>query len=334
MRRTPAVLSIAALMGVTLVGCAPAGTAGASCDRVSNSDPETMSLIEVSGALDSTPSLDVRTPFVTHEDAHADIEPGDGPFITDIDQPGVLDITLYDGETGATLLGTAYSGDLSSIGALSGWTRQFPALEDALLCAREGSRIAVAISPDGIAEETRAYYAQAGLPEDGSLIAVVDVRKVLPRAASGQVQFNDGLGLPTVVRTPEGVPGIIVPDAEAPDEVVVQTLIKGDGPVLAQDEAAVLQYTGVTWDQREVFDSTWQTDPETPATPAVLSPQQVVPGFAQALEGQTIGSQVMVVIPPDQGYGDQAQGAIPANSTLVFVIDILGSVPASAAPAQ
>jgi len=32
----------------------------------------------------------------------------------------------------------------------------------------------------------------------------------------------------------------------------------------------------------------------------------------------------MVVIPPEFGYGDTAQASIPANSTLVFVIDILG----------
>lgn len=334
MRRTSAVLSIAALIGVTLVGCAPAGTAAATCDRVSNSDPETMSLIEVSGDLDEAPSVDVRTPFVTEDDAHADVERGEGPAITHLGQPAVLDITLLDGETGSTLLGTAYSGDLSSLSALTGWTEQFPALEDALLCATEGSRIAVAISQDGVTEETRAYYAQAGLPEEGSLIAVVDVRKVLPRAASGQVQFHDGLGLPTVVRTPEGVPGIIVPDATPPSEVVVQTLIKGDGPVLGADESVALHYTGVTWAEREVFDSTWEGEPGAPASPAVLSADQVVPGFAQALEGQTIGSQVLVVIPPDQGYGDQPQGAIPANSTLVFVIDILGTVPAPTAPVQ
>ena len=58
--------------------------------------------------------------------------------------------------------------------------------------------------------------------------------------------------------------------------------------------------------------------------PASLTLDAVVPGFAQALEGQTVGSQVMVVVPPDSGYGDAAQGEIPANSTLVFVIDILG----------
>jgi peptidylprolyl isomerase len=50
----------------------------------------------------------------------------------------------------------------------------------------------------------------------------------------------------------------------------------------------------------------------------------MIPGFAEALDGKTVGSQVLVVIPPDQGYGDQAQGPIPADSTLVFVVDILG----------
>ena len=35
-------------------------------------------------------------------------------------------------------------------------------------------------------------------------------------------------------------------------------------------------------------------------------------------------SQVMAIIPPSLGYGDQASDSIPANSTLVFVIDILG----------
>jgi FKBP-type peptidyl-prolyl cis-trans isomerase len=57
---------------------------------------------------------------------------------------------------------------------------------------------------------------------------------------------------------------------------------------------------------------------------ASLTLDAVVPGFAEALEGQTVGSQVMVVIPPDQGYGEEGQGAIPGGSTLVFVIDILG----------
>ena len=59
-------------------------------------------------------------------------------------------------------------------------------------------------------------------------------------------------------------------------------------------------------------------------TSAALSLDQVVPGFAAALEGQTVGSQILAVIPPDQAYGDAGQGAVPPGATLVFVIDILG----------
>ena len=52
---------------------------------------------------------------------------------------------------------------------------------------------------------------------------------------------------------------------------------------------------------------------------------QVIEGWQKGLVAQTVGSQVLLVIPPDQAYGDKEQGPIPANSTLVFVIDILAA---------
>lgn len=315
MRRTSAVLSIAALVGVALVGCAPAGTAGASCDRVADTDPDTMSLIDVTGDFGEKPEVEVFTPFTTKDDDHADVLRGEGPAITSTAQPGALEITLFDGETGSELIGTAYSGEVTAIGPLTGWTEQFPALEDALLCATEGSRVAVAMSEEGVTAETRAAYAQAGVPQEGSIIAVVDVVKVMPQAASGSVQFNDGLGLPTVVRAPEGRTGIIVPDAEAPADEVVQTLIKGDGPTIAADDVVVAQVTGVDWEDRTVTTSTWDE-----GTPLVGPASDIVPGFADALEGQTVGSQVLVVVPAEGG--EQAQGAT------AYAVDILGTIDA------
>ena len=53
---------------------------------------------------------------------------------------------------------------------------------------------------------------------------------------------------------------------------------------------------------------------------------QVIPGFADALIGQQVGSQIGVIIPPSQGYGDQGNSQIPADSTLFFVIDVLGVI--------
>ena len=49
----------------------------------------------------------------------------------------------------------------------------------------------------------------------------------------------------------------------------------------------------------------------------------VIEGWLEGLKGQKVGSEVLLVVPPSLGDGDQAQGEIPANSTLVFVVDIL-----------
>ena len=129
------------------------------------------------------------------------------------------------------------------------------------------------------------------------------------------------------MRAPDGRPGIIVPDGAPPKDLVVQTIKKGDGENVTGDVPVRVHYTGVLWDDKTVFDTTWDGDPKS------ITLDAVVPGFATALKGQTVGSQVMVVVPPDQGYGKTEQASVPADSTLVFVIDILGlDAAAPAAP--
>lgn len=50
----------------------------------------------------------------------------------------------------------------------------------------------------------------------------------------------------------------------------------------------------------------------------------VIPAWDSALAGQKEGARVMIVAPPDAAYGAAAQPGIPANSTLVFIVDVLG----------
>jgi peptidylprolyl isomerase len=50
----------------------------------------------------------------------------------------------------------------------------------------------------------------------------------------------------------------------------------------------------------------------------------LIPGFVEALVGAKLGSKLVVVIPPDLGYGEQGNSTIPGNATLVFVIEVLG----------
>lgn len=313
MRKIPAALVVLGLVTVGLAGCSLPGAS--DCSRPAVSDPDVMDLITVEGETDAEPEVDVYTPLKASHLAYEDVVTGEGTAITAPNQLMVIDVSVYNGETGEPIVATAYDGDLSRVTSPSQWTQNFPGFEKALHCATDGSRIAVALSPEDMSAEVVSSF---GLAEDESAVAVIDVRKVYLAAADGANQFNSGFGLPSVVRAPDGRPGLIIPDGAAPEELVVQTLKKGDGPEVTGEEPVRVHYTGVVWGEDEAFDTTWDGEA------ASVTLDGVVPGFADALEGQTVGSQVLVVIPPDLGYGDQDQGAIPAGSTLVFVIDILG----------
>ena len=313
MRKISASLAVLGLAALGLAGCSLPGAD--ACPRPQASPPEVMEQITVTGPTDDAPEVELYTPFRVTSAAYEDLVVGEGTPITSDTQLVVMDVSITSGESGEGLVETSYDGDLSAVSTVARWNEVVPGFTEALQCATEGSRIVVALPPGGLDEATTSGLEMA---EDESAVAVVDIRKVYLPKADGADQFIVGSGAPTVVRAPDGRPGIIVPDAAPPSELVVQTLKKGDGPVVTGEEPVRVHYTGLTWEDRTVFETTWDGEPQS------VDLETMIPGFAEALDGQTVGSQVLVVIPPDQGYGDQAQGPIPADSTLVFVVDILG----------
>lgn len=140
------------------------------------------------------------------------------------------------------------------------------------------------------------------------------------RAAGEQVTDLPS-GLPTVtLDDATGKPSIDVSTyTDHGDQLVAQPLIKGSGDTVQDGQSVTVNYTGWLTDGTQ-FDSSWDN-----GSPATFSLDQVVTGFKNGLVGQTVGSQVLLIIPPDQGYGSTAQGSIPANSTLIFVVDILAA---------
>lgn len=313
MRTIPASLAALGLIAVSLVGCSAPGVNG--CTRPDSGDAAVLDAVTVDGPAGSAPDVEVYTPFHASSAAFDDLVVGDGTPIVSDGQVILMDLTITSGETGEKLFATGYDDDLAATTTVSQWLTAVPAFEDALHCAAEGARIVVAIPPSGLAEGAAASLEMGA---DDSAIAVLDLRKVFLPKAEGAEQFNVQRGVPSVVRAPDGRPGIIVPDAQPPADVVVQTLIEGNGPEVTGDEPVRVQYTGVTWADRKVFDTTWDDGPTS------IDLSTMLPAFADAVIGASVGSQVMIVIPPDQGYGAQGQGPIPADSTLVFVVDILG----------
>lgn len=176
----------------------------------------------------------------------------------------------------------------------------------ALECATIGSRTVSAFPAGALGEGSPAF------------VLVADAIEELPTRAEG-TEVAQAEGMPTVTFDDAGAPTITMPDAPAPTETRVENLRQGDGDVVNPGDQVIVQYTGALYDDGTVFDSSWER-----GEPAQFATTGVVPGFRKALEGQTVGSQVVVVMPASDGYGEAGQGDIPANAPLVFVVDILG----------
>ena len=102
---------------------------------------------------------------------------------------------------------------------------------------------------------------------------------------------------------------------------------------MTKGQTVVTQYVGEIWRTSKVFDSSWSRGEPFGFTIGA-TPSQVITGWDKGLIGQTVGSRVMLVVPPGDGYGKtgSSQAGIKGTDTLVFVVDILGAVsPASSA---
>lgn len=143
----------------------------------------------------------------------------------------------------------------------------------------------------------------------------------LPVVADG-TPVDPTPGMPTVSLDDSGAPTVTIPDGDAPSETQVAVLKQGDGPTVGEGDLVVVQYLGVKWSDGTEFDSSWSRD----ATPTQFQTTGVVAGFRKALEGQQVGSQVVVVMPPADGYG-ASEGHELQNESLVFVVDILATTP-------
>ncbi|WP_078893620.1 FKBP-type peptidyl-prolyl cis-trans isomerase [Streptomyces sp. CT34] len=167
---------------------------------------------------------------------------------------------------------------------------------------------------------------QSGIkPEDG-LVWVVDVvgaKKVDKKAKAEGTQAAPEDGMPEVKAADDKAATITVPKGEkAPADLKQQVLIKGKGAEVKAGDGLIAQYTGVKWEDGKKFDSSWDHGG---ATAFQIGTGQVVQGWDQALVGKHVGDRVEVVIPPKLGYGGSPQHEL-AKNTLVFVVDIVGTV--------
>jgi peptidylprolyl isomerase len=190
-----------------------------------------------------------------------------------------------------------------------------PGFSKGLVGQRQGSRVLIAM-PGKDGYDPMGGNPQAGIEVGDTLIFVVDV-------VGGQLSGPEGAtvqpkaGLPTVTEN-SGKPEITIPESAPPTALEVQPLIKGKGKKVAANDTITFNYLWVRWSDGKVLEQTYG------AKPATTELSGLLPGMAKGLEGQTVGSRVLLVIPPADGYPDgNATPSVKPGETLVILVDLL-----------
>ncbi|MCS5722601.1 FKBP-type peptidyl-prolyl cis-trans isomerase [Herbiconiux sp. CPCC 203407] len=325
MRSIPAVAAAAIAATLLLAGCTatPDGgsatstpTAGAAPVNECAEPGSASDSVTVTGDIGALPTTAFQGPLTVDRTERTIVSEGDGDEV-EFGDIAKIDFTIYNATSGDQVFTTLEEGQTPL--ALTVDTATYIAgIVNSVACVNEGSRVVSVIPPaDGFG--AAGGNEALGISATDALVMVADIESIVPDRADGEDQpVQDGF--PTVALADDGTPTVTTPEGAAPTTTQIAVLKKGDGAVVAAGDQVLMQYQGSIWGSGTIFDQTWGT-----GGPRTLNSAQLIPGFTAALVGQTVGSQVLVVIPPDQGYGaggNDAAGILGTDS-LVFVIDIL-----------
>jgi peptidylprolyl isomerase len=301
-----------AVLAVLAASCGGSGGSGGAASESS------LDAVSITGDFGQSPSVTFQQPFSTTETTSRVISEGDGEVLAE-GATAVIDYSMVNGRDG-TQFETSFGSSPASV--VLDADKMLPGLVKGLIGVKVGSRALLGLAPDDAFKQAGGVES-AGVKADDTVLLVVDVKEVrhpLTRATGTPV--TPAAGLPTVTLDGDGKPTVTVPDGTPPTTLVVQPLIQGAGPVVTAGQTLSVHYTGLIWAGGKQFDSSWDRG-QSASFP--IGTGKVLPGWDGGLVGQTVGSQVLLVLPPDQGYGSagESSAGISGTDTLVFVVDIL-----------
>jgi FKBP-type peptidyl-prolyl cis-trans isomerase len=313
MRRIAVITALPLLAAVALAGCGS-----------SSSSPAAGSAVKVTGGFGTAPVVKIPAQKAGSKLNVTTLVHGGGQALGKTDAfVGNFAIYLWSGTSHRLLQSTFETHQPTLFN-----DTLLPGLEKALVGQKMGSRVVAVIPPaEGFG---KSGDPSAGIKGTDTLVFVVDMLKDFTATADvpGH-QVSAGHGLPAVSTTFGSAPTITIPKGKAPGSLVSKVLVKGTGPAVADKDTVVVQYTGVNWRTGQVFDASFKhgTTGQPFGFTIGASPSQVIAGWDKGLVGQTVGSRVLLVVPPADGYGKsgQPQAQIKGTDDLVFVVDILGT---------
>lgn len=313
MRRVAMALLLPAAAAIALAGC------GSSASTPTNTNAG----VKISGTAGKAPAVSIPASKPSTSLVTKTLAAGSGPAVAPNDSIlANFEVYVWRGKT-HKLLFSSYTSTPEVLPVKIGLS----GLQTALSNARVGSRVLAVLPPKyGYGPQGNS---QIGVKPTDTLVWVVDVIKSFAptQSATGQHITDGGGTLPKVSASTGTSPQIAIPKSGPPAKLVVKTLIKGTGVPVKSGEAIVVRYVGSIWRTGKVFNNNWPSIAQPTTPPNVFQLGQLIPAWNTGLVGVPVGSRVMLVVPPAEGYGKtgQAQAGIKPTDTLVFVIDILAT---------
>jgi peptidylprolyl isomerase len=312
MRVAAGLLALGLMGGLALQACGSDSKSSSSSTTAAGATTTTVvhttSLdgVTVTGDFGTKPTVSFDPSYVGTEDSSKVVIEGTGPVIT-ADQRVTINYLGVNGADGTELGGT-YGSKPEAVFMSDQSLR--PVILNAMIGQKVGTRVAIAID------------ATANSGSWNIVVFDIMAAQTLPASAEGEA-VTPAPGLPAVT-VENGVPTIATPTGDAPTTLVVQPLITGTGPTVTAGQTLTVQYVGMIWATGKVFDSSWERGAP---VDFAIGQGQLIAGFDEGLVGQTVGSRVLLVIPPDKGYGTSGntQAGISGTDTIVFVVDILAA---------
>ncbi|GAA2748417.1 FKBP-type peptidyl-prolyl cis-trans isomerase [Amnibacterium kyonggiense] len=321
--------ALVAMSGIALLaGCStaapkasPSPSSSASASTATSTAPlacpasgSASDAVKVTASKSGAPKVTFPTPTTVSSTQRSTIESGSGAEAKQGDSV-TLAYSMYDAKSGKEIDSRGWSSSSRQVFPVDG-AQVLPGFAEAVVCAKEGDLVATVI-PASKAFGT-AGSEQIGVAGGDSIVFVAKIYGHSPTKATGAAKALPS-GFPKVTLAANGAPTVKIPATDPPKELKIAASKVGTGQTVKSGDSVTVQYQGVLWRTGEIFDQSWGKSPTTFAT------TQVVKGFGDALVGQKVGSQVVAIIPPKDGYGTTGSqdGTIKGTDTMVFVIDIL-----------
>ncbi len=309
---------LAGILVVSMAACTGSSSDSASGCTVTKSGTHS-DKVKVTGKVGSKPTVKFAKGLSSKTTERTVVTDGDGIPAVDGSTASIR-LTAYNATSAKLIDSEGYTASSPAFDLTVSKTDEIAGLYKAVHCATPGTRVVTVVPPvDAFGSSGQS---DLGLGAKDSVVFVIDVASVKPPTT---VLDKPDSSFPKVSFDSKGAPTITMPKAKAPTDLKIAYLKKGKGAVVQATDTVEVNYTGAIWATGKVFDSSWSR-----GTPASFPASGVIPGFSKALVGQKVGSELITVIPPAEGYADSPPTGIKATDTLVFVVDIISTGPTPA----